>query len=233
VPRTVCGITRESCRGRCRTKACACGIGPDKGSNMIDQSEMQSLLENMEGAAERALQRDPAFFETLQALKQEIEGNLGVRSAMLQLQTSGQRAFTSLVPRINIRVRTADGILGLPRTMGLPEHQRFAALIGELRKAATAVIQGSGHGRELNAIVNEAIGSSTVFEQIASRLEREGYEIIICLDFSPYAQLRRGEGCVPVFERESPAVGGKPVPATPFSNYDLQFLRALRIRTDL
>jgi hypothetical protein len=207
--------------------------GRTKGSNMIDQREMQSLLENMEGAAERALQRDAAFFETLQALKLEIEGNLGVRSAMLQLQTLGQRAFTSLVPRINIRVRTADGVLGLPRTTGLPEHQRSEALIGELRKAATAVIQGSGHGRELNAIVNEAIGSSAVFEDIASRLERQGYEIIICLDFSPYAQLRGGEGCVPVLERESPAVGGKPVPATPFSNYDLQFLSALRIRTDL
>jgi hypothetical protein len=200
---------------------------------MIDQREMQSLLENMEGAAERALQGDAAFFETLHALKLEIEGNLGVRSAMLQLQTSGQRAFTSLVPRINIRVRTADGIVGLPRTTGLPEHQRSGALMGERRKAATAVIQGSGHGKELDAIVNEAIRSSTVFEDIASRLERQGYEIIICLDFSPYAQLRGGEGCVRVLEGESPAVGGKPAPATPFSSYDLQFLSALRIRTDL
>jgi hypothetical protein len=198
---------------------------------MIEKPRMQSLLENMERAAGEILQRDAAFFEVLQALKNEIEANSRVQSAMRALRASGQKTFTSFVPRLNIRVRTERGLVGVTSVGGMPNtYPQLQALTDELRSAASAVIQSSSRRNELNAIVNEAIGSSEVFEGIASQIEREGHEIVICLDFSACTQVQTGDTYARISQRTSSWAAD--LAKMPLSDFDLGFLRTLGIRAD-
>jgi len=200
---------------------------------MIDQPELQSLIRTMERAAEEVLQRDPAFFEALHALKLEIEANQHVRSAMHGLQRLGQRAVTSFVPRINIRIRTATGLFGLTHAReGTNAHPQFHALTEELRMAAGEVIRHSRRRRELNAIVNEAILSSDLFEGTASKVEQEGYEIIISLDFSAFTRVLGSNMITPRSDRSQLAESDRCSDRS-LSTYDLMFLNALGIRADL
>ena len=202
---------------------------------MIDKTQMRSLLVNMERTAEEVLQRDAAFFETLYALKSEIDKDPHVRSAMQVLEATGHRAFTSFVPRLNIRVRTGNDVLGLPHpaesSCALPsEHTR--EVNDELRRAASAVIQRSSHRQELDAIINEAIGSSDSFERMASEIERAGYEIVICIDFSPYTRVHGVDFAMPQRQLPQPPNTGDAVPALRLSKSDLRFLSELKIRAD-
>lgn len=201
---------------------------------MIDNTQMRSLLENMERAAEEVLQHDAAFFETLYALKSEIHADPQVRSAMRVLGAGGHRAFTSFVPRVNVRVRTENNVLALPRqpeAHSAPASQQ-TELTDELRRAASAVIQRSSHRQELAAIINEAIGSSNTFEGIASEIERAGYEVVICIDFSAYTEVHGVDTNVSQFEGTNPSKTVDTVPTMPLSKSDLKFLNALRIRAD-
>lgn len=201
---------------------------------MIDQPEINSLIQTMERTAEKVLQRDPAFFETLHALKLEIEENQRVQSAVHGLQRLGQRIFTSFVPRINVRIRNAYGVVGRANASEMTIlHPQFQELTEELRIAAAEVIQNSERRRELNGIVSEAISSSEVFEEIASRIEHEGYEIIICLDFSTYTRtLGSDNDKVRRLDRTRPA-GFDGWSVLPLSAYDLKLLQTLGIRADL
>jgi hypothetical protein len=202
---------------------------------MIDKAHMRALLENMERAAEEVLQHDAAFFETLYALKSEIDRDPRVRSAMRVLQAAGQKAFTSFVPRVRIRARREDDVLGLPQRHEAPfapATQQIRALTEELRSAASAVIQRSSHRRELDAIINEAVGSSDGFEGIASEIERAGYEVVICIDFSAYTKVHGADPVVPQLEPTNPAKTVDTPARLPFSNSDLKFLNALGIRVD-
>jgi len=203
---------------------------------MIDKPEMHLLLQTMERAAKDVLQHDPAFFETLHALKAEIERTPRVQVALNGLQRLGNGSFTSFVPRINVRVRTKNGVhdltspgLTYPSQMRNSDPQ-FQSLTEELRAAAAEVINGSNYRKELNVVVNEAISSSDIFEGIASRIEHEGYEVIICLDFSTDTQVRGNRSSLP---RRSGLATSECSAALSLSTYDLTFLTTLGIRTDL
>ena len=69
---------------------------------------------------------------------------------------------------------------------------------------------------ELNTIVNEAISASRALETIASEIEHRGYEVLICLDLSPYAQVRKSTTPVPHFERTIRRNRGSKPAASPF-----------------
>ena len=203
--------------------------------SMIDNAQMRLLLENMERKAEEVLQRDAAFFEALYALKSEIEKDPPVRSAMQVLETTGHRAFTSFVPRVSIRIRKGDDVLALPRRVesSLASPNELAREVSdELRSAANAVIERSGYRQELNAIINEAIGSSQRFEKMASEIDRAGYEIIICIDFSPYTRVHAADTATLPGEPAHLSKTVDTVPYPPLSQSDLRFLRALKIRAD-
>jgi len=129
---------------------------------MIDKLEMHSLLQTMERAAEDVLQHDSAFFESLHALKDEIERAPRVQTALHGLQRFGNCIFTSFVPRIYVRVRTENGTLGLAPSLTYPSQSmasdpQFQNLTEELRTAAAEVINSSDYRAELNVVVNEAI----------------------------------------------------------------------------
>lgn len=159
---------------------------------MIDRKTMRWLLEGMERAAEETLRQDSAFFEAVQALKVEIDNDPVVRSMISELQAAGRGVFNSFVPRIKIRVRTEEGIFALPRPDGIrqtPAVEQIGRLTQALKNAASAVIKKSLYYNQLDNIVNEAIESSERFEGIAARVERAGYEVLICLDLSAYAQV--------------------------------------------
>jgi hypothetical protein len=196
---------------------------------MIDEPEMRSLLQSMESAAEEVLQNDPAFFENLSALQSEIERNPRVQSALKELRRSGQNMIPSFVPRVNIRVRTENGVLSLPSPGQVTNPDRQShALAEELRTAVAEVIQNSGRFRELHLIVNEATGSSDVFDGIASRIEQEGYEIIICLDFS--ACTRVPSNILPPRVFHQPRRPSERSPS--LSMTDRKFLSTIGIRAD-
>jgi hypothetical protein len=196
---------------------------------MIDDKTIRLMLENMETAAEEAVRGDPAFFEALQSLKAEIDRDPRVQAAVNSLRAAGSRVFSSLVPHIRIRLRTNGGLVSLPvkdQSLAVPSAQLVAQLTQELKSAATAVIMRGRYREELDHILNEAVGSSSRFEGMASEIEGAGYEVVICLDLSAYAQVRESS--------ESHCNTRKLVSAEPLSGLlsaqDLKFLKALKIR---
>jgi hypothetical protein len=198
---------------------------------MVDRRIMRSLLENMERAAEESLRQDSAFYEAVRALKREIEDDPEVRSTVQELEAAGSRVCSSFVPRVRIRVRTEEGVFALPRpaaTVAAPGLERVGRLTGELREAVSAAIKRSRYYSELDAIVNEAVGASDRFEGIASEVESAGYEVLICLDLSAYAQARGG--FPPPGQGEASGKAGDESFPMPLSGSDRKFLQAMRIR---
>jgi len=202
---------------------------------MIDKKTMRSLLEKMELAAQETLQQDSAFHQAVRALKQEIDNDPQVRSRVSQLQAAGRSVFNSFVPHIKIRVRTEEGIFALPKPDPLPATpaaEQVGRLTEELRDAASAVIKRSRYYRELGAIVNQAVGSSHRFEGIASEVESAGYEVLICLDLSAYAQVKDSASAHPqLLLGYGPTPSLEPAPIQ-LSGSDRKFLKALKIRID-
>jgi hypothetical protein len=202
---------------------------------MIDQKTMRSLLANLERAAEESLQQDAAFYETLQALKSEVDRDPQVQSVVSELRASGRGAFSSFVPHIKIRIKTEEGIFSLSgpvETPAVPAVEPVDRLTQELRNAASAVIMKSRYRRELEVIVNEAIGASDRFEGMASRIERAGHEVVICLDLSAYAQARESAAPLLPFETAGRSVSSEKPLNTLFSDHDVKFLKAVGVRTD-
>jgi len=201
---------------------------------MIDEKNMRSLLENMERAAQESLQQDSAFYEALQALKREIDRDPRVQSTVTELRAAGREVFSSFVPHIKIRVRNQDGVFALPRPVQNPVAavEDVGRLAQNLRNAASAVIKKSRYYRELDAIVNEAIGASDRFEGIAAKVESAGYEVLICLDLSAYARVQElTPPHRPAQEGNAPLLAQGPIPIV-LSSTDRKFLKALRISID-
>jgi hypothetical protein len=208
---------------------------------MMNKKVMRSLLESMEREAEESLQRDSAFSEVLQVLKWEINNDPRVQSAIRDLEARGRRVFSSVVPRIRIRIRGDEGVLLLPGRTEVPTSaaaEQVGRLTEELRSAASAVIMKSRYREELELIVNKAVGSSDRFEGIASEIENAGYEVLICLDLSAYAQVQQSP---PRLSKASRADEAMVRPRRPpyeeasnlkFSDHDLRFLKALRIKVE-
>jgi hypothetical protein len=202
---------------------------------MIDRKTMLSLLEKMELAAQETLQQDSAFYKALLALKREIDNDPVVQSTVSELQAAGRSVFNSFVPHIKIRVRTEEGVFALPRPADIPVApavEQVGRLTRELRNAASAVIKRSRYYRELGTIVNEAVAASDRFEGIASEVESAGYEVLICLDLSAYAQVKGSASAHPQAREVNPQIPDvEPVPVQ-LSGSDRKFLKALRIRID-
>ena len=204
---------------------------------MIDHDTMRSLLKSMEQAAEESLQQDPAFYEALQALKAEIDSDPRVQSALAELRASGRRVFNSFVPHIKIRVKTEEGVFALPKPTTIQSDQTGEVTL-ELRNAASAVIMNSRRRQDLDMIVNEAIGANRRFEGIASQIERAGYELVICLDLSTYAQVRESAASTPRLPAPRIPEMYRPVSsAQPFdgllSPKDMNFLKSMGVRIDV
>ena len=203
--------------------------------DMIDQKTIRSLLANMERAAEESLQQDAAFYETVQALKSEIDRDPQVQSVVSELRASGCRAFSSFVPHIKIRIKTEEGIFSLSRSAETPAVlavEPVDRLTQELRSAASAVIMKSRSRRKLEVIVNEAISASDRFEGMASSVERAGHEVVICLDLSAYAQARESADPLLPFETAGRSVSAEKPLNTLFSDHDVKFLKAVGVKTD-
>jgi hypothetical protein len=198
---------------------------------MVDRKTMRSLLENMERAAEESLQQDAAFYEALQALKREIDNDPQVRSTMSELQAAGRNVFSSFVPRIKIRVRTGEGVFALPKPAPEADVEEAGQLTQSLRNAASAVIKKSRYYRKLDAIVNEAVGASDRFEGIASKVESAGYEVLICLDLSAYAQVQ-GPGASRSAREENAQMPGHEVVSITLSGADRKFLKGVGIKIE-
>src|ERR1700722_7869839 len=158
---------------------------------MINRKIMRSLLESLERAAHETLQQDSTFYEAVQALKWEIDHDPRVQLSVKGLHASGRGVFSSFVPHVRVRVRTTEGIFGLPEpSVGGGRSAELAdGLTEDLRNAASAVIKKSRHCYELDAIVNEAVGASERFEGIVSKIEQAGHKVLICLDLLAYAQV--------------------------------------------
>jgi hypothetical protein len=188
----------------------------------------------MERAAEETLQQDSAFHQAVRALKREIDDDPLVRSRVSELQAAGRSVFSSFVPHIKIRVRTDEGVFELPKAAPIPTAPA-AELIGrltqELRDAASAVIKRSRYYRDLGIIVNQAVGASDRFEGIASEVESAGYEVLICLDLSAYAQAKE---LIPPHRQLREAIAQPRKRSVPIqlSNSDRKFLKDLKITID-
>jgi len=151
------------------------------------------------------------------------------------LQAAGGSVFSSFLPHIKIRIRTEEGVFALPKPVNtpvVPAVEPVGRLTQELRNAAMAAIKRSRYNRELDRIVNQAVGESDRFEGIASRVENAGYEVVICLDLSAYAQVkgaapsdRQALGTMAQIPRD------EPFPAQ-MSGSDRKFLKSLGIRID-
>lgn len=198
----------------------------------MDHCALQPKIEDMQRAAEKALQQDPAFVEILHTLKTEIDHDPHVQRATSRLETIGKNVFRSFVPHIRVRARTSEGEIPLPQPGEPHTHisdQRVADLIQEPRQATGAIIVRSHCRAELDTIVNEAVSASTSFEGIASEIESAGHELQICLDLSAYAQLR--EKTDPIRKRFPPAMreGTGDWLKHLLSARDLEFLRSMKI----
>jgi hypothetical protein len=200
---------------------------------MVDRKTMQSRLENMERAAEEILQQDSAFYEVLLALKSEIDDDPEVQAKVGELKAAGRSVFNSFVPHVKIRVRTEEGIFALPKPAPVASAATSdeARLIQQLKDAASAVIRNSKCYRELDVLVNEVIGASSRFEGIASQIEREGHDVLICLDLSTYAQVQ-ATALLPKETRQMNLLTSRQEPAVKFSHSDRAFLAGLKIRID-
>jgi len=203
---------------------------------------MQGLLKEMENAAEQVLQHDAAFFEALQALKWEIDGDPRVKSAVRDLRAAGQSVFNSFVPRVKVRIKTQTGPHEAARpagTVGPSAADPIARQTQELKNAASAVIMASRYCQELERIVNEAVATSESFEDMASRVERAGHEVVISLDLSAYVQVQASSAAVDrshgtylqKTSLQNPSSSREPTNIK-LSSYDLSFLKALKIKTD-
>lgn len=188
----------------------------------------------MESVAVSALQQDSAFYEALHALKWEIDNDPGVQSAVQNLRAAGQSVFSSFVPLLKVRVRTEEGIFALTpqaETSALvPEP--VGALTQELKNAASAVIVKSHHCIELNRIVNEAVAANHSFEKMACEIENAGYEVLLSLDLSAYAQVRQSSAPVHALQPVRKPDYPKAPPSIKFTAHDYDFLRALKIKAD-
>jgi hypothetical protein len=195
---------------------------------MIDEKTMRSMLEGMESAAEEALRGDTSFYETLRSLQAEIDRDPRVRSAVSELDATGNRVFSSMTPRVKIRVRTSAGEISLPernRTVA-NSSAPVAHLTQELRSAACGVIMRGGYREVLDRIMNDAVGSNARFAGIAAVIEKAGHEIVICLDLSAYAQVREPGQAFAKTRKLLPS--GEPL-AHLLSGKDVEFLKALKI----
>ncbi|HKW77375.1 MAG TPA: hypothetical protein VJN64_17715 [Terriglobales bacterium] len=196
--------------------------------SMINDKTIRLMLENMESAAQEAVRSDPAFFEALQSLKAEIDRDPRVQAAVNNLRAAGSRVFSSLVPHIRIRLRTNGGLVSLPvKDQGIVVPSvELVQLTQELKSAASAVIMRGRYREELDHILNEAVGGSVRFEGMASEVEGAGYEVVICLDLSAYAQVRESsEPHCKTRQRASTEPLSKLLSAQ-----DLKFLKALKIK---
>ena len=196
---------------------------------------MRSLLEKMELAAQETLQKDSSFYKAVRALKREIDNDPLVQSTVNELQAAGRSVFSSFVPHVKIRVRTEEGIFALPRPdhiAAVPPVERVGRLTQELRDAASAVIKRSRLYRELGTIVNAAVGASDRFEGIASEVESAGYEVLICLDLSAYAQVKGSAPAHPQVREANAQIPGVELVPIQLSGSDRKFLKASGIRID-
>ncbi len=201
---------------------------------MIDRKTMRSLLEGMERAAEETLQEHSIFYEVLQSLKSEIDNDPIVRSMVSELRSAGRNVFNSFVPRIRIRVRTEKGVFALPRPAGVgqaPAIEQIVRQTQDLRNAASAVIKKSRYYHQLDNIINEAIESSDRFEGIAARVENAGYQVLICLDLSAYAQIHTPPQKRQALKGVASTDDTCPVDIR-LTAGDRKFLTALKIRID-
>jgi hypothetical protein len=198
---------------------------------MIDRKTMRSLLEQMELAAQATLQQDSVFHKALRALKREIDHDPVVQSTVSELHAEGRQVFSSFVPHIKIRVRTEEGIFALPRPAipASPAAEQIGRLTQELKDAASAVIKRSRYYRELATIVNNAVGASDRFERVASEVESAGYEVLICLDLSAYAQVKTPTPTYRQVQGTNPASSGTEPLLHQLSGSDLEFLKSLNI----
>jgi len=195
---------------------------------MIDDKAMWTMLEGMQSAAEEALRDDPAFYETLRSLKNEIDRDPRVQSAVSRLHSTGSKVYSSLIPRIKIRVRTSAGEISLPdRNKRATEASApIAHLTQELKNAACAVMIRGRYREELDVIMNQAVGACDRFEGIAAEVEKAGYEVVICLDLSAYAQVQSSAPA----PRRLLASSTEPL-ARLLSGQDLKFLKDLGIKS--
>jgi hypothetical protein len=79
--------------------------------------------------------------------------------------------------------------------------------------------------------VNEAVAANHSFEKMASELENAGYEVILSLDLSAYAQVRESStpvGMLPARRRDY----SETPPIIELSAHDHDFLKALKIKAD-
>jgi hypothetical protein len=199
---------------------------------MIDKRTMRSLLKSMESVAMSTLQQDSAFFEALHALKWEIDNDPGVQSAVQNLRAAGQNVFSSFVPQLKVRVRTEEGIFALPRQAETSTLPADGELTQELKNAASAVIVKSQHCEELNRIVNEAVAANHNFEKMACEIENAGYEVLLSLDLSAYAQVRQSSAPVRMLPPARRPDHSEAAPIMQLSAHDHDFLRALKIKAD-
>jgi hypothetical protein len=201
----------------------------------MDKQKLQSVMEKLEQAAEEALRWDSSFHLALQGLKSEIDHDPLVQSVMVELQAAGQRVSDSFVPRVNVRIKTDEGVITAgtrPVDSSAIRAASVDRLTLQLRTAAGAVIKNSRYCDELGVIVNEAVGSSQYFEEIAEEIESAGYRVLICLDLSSYAQIE--EARAP--HQPVPVRGERPDPieicAMQLSEKDRLFLKGIGIRLD-
>lgn len=196
---------------------------------MIDDQTMRLMLENMESAAEEALRDDRAFYEALQSLKAEIDRDPRVQSAVRSLRDRGSTVFSSLIPRIRIRIRTNEGMIALPSNEKAQSPilvEPVAHLTRELKIAASAVIMRGRVREQLDSIMNQAICTNMRFEGIASEIERAGHEVVICLDLSAYAEVR---GASQPIRNAGSCSNAKEFFHAMLSGQDLRFLKAMGI----
>jgi hypothetical protein len=201
---------------------------------MVDRKTMQSRLEHMERAAEEILQQDSAFYEVLLALKSEIDDDPQVQAMVGELKAAGRSVFNSFVPHVKIRVRTQEGIFALPKAAQVESTSAAeeARLIQQLKDAASAVIRKSKCYRELDTLVNEVVGTSDRFEGIASQIEREGHDVLICLDLSTYAQVQASTLALTRGRQTNPRIPRPDPTPIHLSDSDRTFLAGLKIRID-
>jgi hypothetical protein len=107
-----------------------------------------------------------------------------------------------------------------------------ATLTQKLKNAASAVIVASPYCQELERVVNEAVTASDSFENIASQIEKIGYEVLISLDLSAYAQVQPSSVPVDRSERANrTSLSEEPVNIE-LSAQDRSFLKELKITAD-
>jgi len=198
---------------------------------MTNDNLLRSMMEAMESAAEDAVRGDAAFYKTLRSLKSEVDRDPQVQSIISRLRATGSSVFSSLVPRIKIRVRTTSGEISLPEDSQKAAELAapIAHLTQELRSAVFAVVRRGSYREVLDQIMNDAVRNSGRFEDIAAEVEKAGHEIVICLNLSPYAQVRKSRG--PIVRTSVPNSSREPLSQL-LSGQDLKFLKDLKISAD-